>query len=341
MESWLKTTVIGLVAAFALTAAPPRADAADYLIKFAHNQRVDSPHHKAILHFKELVESRAKDAGYDVQVQIFPAMQVGDMTETTEQVQAGAIQMTQQPAVVLANWSGAMNLLGFPFLFPDSDTAFDVLNGPAGEKIMETLEPEGFVGFSFWPLGAVYVTSNKEIHTVDDMKGQKIRVIPSPILIATYKAWGAIPTPIGFGELYTALQQGIVDGEENPLQTAVMLHFWEVQKYFVDTAHSYFNYGVIANKKWWDGLPKGLQAIITRAEAESVRYQKKLLDAAIQEWHDTVAKNGGTFIEPTEAALKEWKKVSMPVHKEFVGNDSGKVPPDVYQAVVDAIDKSM
>lgn len=339
MNNWLKGTVVGLVAALSLTAATG-ADAAQYLIKFAHNQRTDSPHHKAILYFKELVEKRAAAAGYDVSVQVFPAMQVGDMTSTTEQVQAGAIQMTQQPAVVLANWSGAFNLLGFPYLFPDGDTAFDVLNGPAGERIMKTLEPEGFVGFSFWPLGAVYVTSNKETHTVADMQGQKIRVIPSPILIATYKAWGAIPTPIGFGELYTALQQGIVDGEENPLQTAVMLHFWEVQKYFVDTRHSFFNYGVIANKNWWDSLPPELQGIITKAEDEAVHYHKKLLDSAIEKWHQTVAEKGGTFIEPTAAALNEWRKVSMPVHKQFVGNDTGQVPPEVYQAVVDAIEKA-
>lgn len=338
MHNWLKTTTIIMAAAAWLAAAPTTH--AQQVIKFAHNQQTNSPHHEALLHFKELVETRAADAGYDVSIQIFPAMQVGDMMATTEQVQTGAIQMTQQPAVILANWSGALNLLGFPYLFPDGDTAFEVLNGPAGQKIMKTLEPEGFVGFSFWPLGALYVTSNKDTHTLADLRGQKIRVIPSPVLIKTYEAWGATPTPIGFGELYTALQQGVVDGQENPLQTAVMLNFWEVQKYFVKTEHRYFNYGVIANKRWWEGLPKDLQAIITTAEDEAVRYHKRLLDSATDEWYQTVAANGATFIEPDAAALRAWREASMPVHKEFVGTGAGQVPPDIYQAVVDAIQQA-
>lgn len=338
MPNWLKTTTIALAGAAWLAAAP--AVHAQQVIKFAHNQQTNSPHHEALVHFKELVEQRAADAGYDVTVQIFPAMQVGDMTESTEQVQAGAIQMTQQPAVVLANWSGAFNLLGFPYLFPDGDTAFEVLNGPAGEKIMKTLEPEGFVGFSFWPLGAIYLTSNKETRTLADLRGQKVRVMPSPILIETFEAWGATPTPIGFGELYTALQQGVVDGQENPLQTSVMLNFWEVQKYFVNTRHRFFNYGVIANKRWWDGLPKELQQIIATAEDEAVRYHKGLLDAAEEKWYQTTADNGAIFIEPDAEALRAWKAASMPVHKEFVGAGTGKVPAEIYQAVLDAIQQA-
>ncbi len=338
MHNWFKTTAIALVGAAWVTASPNAP--AEEVIKFAHNQQTNSPHHEALLQFKKVVEQRGAEAGYDVTVRIFPNMQVGDMTESTEQVQAGAIHMTQQPAVVLANWSGAFNLLGFPYLFPDADTAFEVLNGPAGNKIMKTLEPEGFVGFSFWPLGAIYLTSSKETRTLADLEGQKIRVMPSPILIKTFEAWGATPTPIGFGELYTALQQGIVDGQENPLQTNYMLNFWEVQGYFVDTEHRFFNYGVIANKQWWDALPKELQQIITAAENEAVRYHKGLLEGAEQKWRQAIAENGGTFVEPSEEALQAWREASMPVHKQFVGHETDQVPPEIYQAVLDAIEKA-
>ena len=196
------------------------------VLKFNHHQQIDSPQHKGAVYFKKLVEERS---GGRIEVQVYPASQLGGLREGTEGVQMGTIEMSQPPTSILGNFSTAFSIVDMPFLWPNAKVLWTVLDGPIGKEIMTSVEKKNMKGFSFWGCGFKLLTANKALRTPDDVKGLKFRVMPNPLLEAQFKAWGAFAVPMDFGELYNALQQRVVDGQENPLQSIRMLKFWEVE----------------------------------------------------------------------------------------------------------------
>lgn len=305
---------------------------AKYVIKFAHLIQVASPQHKGALYFKKLVEERSNGR---VEVQVYPAAQLGRMRESTEGVQMGTIEMALEPTSMLGNFAPAFSIGDVPFLWPNAKVLWTVLDGPLGDELMAGLEKKRMKGFSWWSSGWKCLTANKYIHSIDDIKGLKFRVMPNPLLQAQFKAWGAHAVPMDFSELYNALQQGVVDGQENPFQVIRMLKFWEVQKCVAVTNHGFIAYGVIANKRWFNSLPKDIQDIIIKAEREAaikereMRVQEEKTDRAQIESH------GMKIIDLSPKEIDRFRQASKKIYKDF----APKIGKDYFNRVIGEIEK--
>ncbi len=340
-------TIVGLVAALALlwsacapvapaaptapagqpaaTSAPAAAGApstAKRTLRYAHNQATSTSQHKAVELFKKVVEERSKGA---LEIQIFPAAQLGGNQEQAEGVGLGTIDFTQQPSSVGTVFAPQMVALDLPFLFASEESAVGVLNGPVGAELMRTLEGKGIRGLTFWPTGAIHIsTATKAVKTPDDLKGLKMRVLPSPLLTATYKAWGASPTSIDYKELYTALQQKVVDGQENPIVGVVQAKLYEVQKYLSLTSHRPFFYLTMVSKKTFDSLSPDLQQVVLQADKDAQAEYIKLIHAEEADALKTLEDKGMTIVRLSNEEREAFRKSSLPVYEQFadqIGRD--------------------
>lgn len=301
-----------------------------YVVKFAHNQQVDSPQHEGALVFKKLAEEWSKGR---LEVQVYPAQQLGGMREVVEGVQTGAIEMAQQPTSILTNFAPQLAIVDTPFLWPNEEVLWKVLDGEVGKEMLASLENVGMKGFHLWGAGFKHLTANKPLRTPADCKGLKFRVMPSPLLVAQFESWGASAVPIDFGELYNALQQKVIDGQENPLQTTKMLKLWEVQKCISLTSHGYIAYPIIANKKWFESLPADLQDVIVRAEAEAAKQERQILKEEEAQYLAEVEKSGMQIVRLTDEEVAAYRKASEACWPAF----GQKVGTDFFQKVQEAI----
>ncbi|HSF06961.1 MAG TPA: TRAP transporter substrate-binding protein [Methylomirabilota bacterium] len=285
------------------------------VIKFSHNQQTITPPHKAAEMFKQLVEQRTK--GY-YDVQIFPAQQLGGLRDQVEGTSLGTIELTQQTPPTVSLLVPKVMVLDFPFLWPSEDAMWRVLDGPVGQELLQSLETKGLKGVDFWSSGFKNITSGrKPIRTPDDLKGMKIRVIPSPLLSAQYEAWGASPTPVDFKELYTALQQGLVDGQENPAGTIVDVKLYEVQKFMTESRHGFLHYIMMFNKKWFDAQPKANQEILVQAVKEAGRWERKAMADRDADAVRRIKQAGLEVTALTPQAREQFRQLSLKVHEKF------------------------
>lgn len=289
-------------------------------IKFGHNQDTNSPQHRGAEAFKQKVEELS---GGKIQVTIYPNMQLGQMREQAEQVQAGTLEMTQQPASVWSNFAPAVQAYDIPFLFANNDAMYEVISGPVGKEILKTFEEKGLKGLGYETGGLKNMTANFPIKSPQDLKGKKMRVMPAPILIETYKALGANPTPVEYGELYNALQQGVVDGQENPLQTISMIKLYEVQKHITMTQNGPMLYITAANKKWFDSLSPELQQNIIDAMAYADEVEWKDLAKNEETYLKEIKDAGMQVYYPTKEELQAFKDATKPV-VDFIADKVGK-----------------
>jgi len=299
-----------------------------YHIKFGHNQDTNSPQHRGVEAFKQKVEELSNGR---VQVTIYPNMQLGQMREQAEQCASGTLEMTQQPTSVLSNFNQALEVYDIPFAFDSMEAMEEIVFGPMGEKIHKGLEDTNMVALGVETLGFKNITANFPIKGPDSLKGKKIRVMPAPILIETYEAFGANPTPIEYGELYNALQQGVVDGQENAVQTYVMLKFWEVQDWATMTDHAPFLYITVANKQWLESLPPDIQENIREAALYASKAEWEEVRQSTVEWMQTIQDNGMQVYYPTEEEIAAFKAASQRV-VDFVASRVGQDLVDEFMA---------
>lgn len=267
--------------------------------------------------FKELVEEKSEGK---IKVELYPNLQLGAIREQTEQVQLGTIHMTQTLLSTVTSFNAeTLQVFEYPFLWPNNeDKIWEVLSGEAGTKALDHLEAVKFKGFGFWAGGFKSMTSKGDpILTPSDLSGKNMRVIPSEILIKTYETYGANPVPIEFAELYNALQQGVVDAQENPLETISSNKLYEVQDHLSITEHGYQFYMIVANLDWFNGLSPEFQQIIMESEEESRIYARDLT----QEMSDTRIKEfpelGLEVHTLSEEQRNEFVELSLPLHEEF------------------------
>jgi C4-dicarboxylate-binding protein DctP len=284
-------------------------------IKFSHNQQTITPPHKAAEMFKQFVEERTK--GY-YEVQIYPAQQLGGLRDQVEGTILGTIELTQQTPPTVSLFVPKAMVLDFPFLWTNEEAMWKVLDGPLGQELLQSLEAKGLKGVDFWSSGFKNFTSGrKPIRTPDDFKGMKIRVIPSPLLSSQYEAWGASPTPVDFKELYTALQQGLVDGQENPAGTIVDVKLYEVQKYMTESRHGFLHYIMMFNKKWFDAQPKPNQEILIQAVKEAGRWERKAMMDRDADATRRIKEAGVEVMALTPQAREQFRQLSLKVHEKF------------------------
>jgi tripartite ATP-independent transporter DctP family solute receptor len=253
----LMASVFGIVSAYA---------ADKYVMKVGHADSLDiyvSRKHAQLVTFKELVNT---NSGGRIEVEVYGAGSVGGEREIVESVIAGSMQATCASAVIGGFYPPEM-IFSIPYLFPSTTVAWKVMDGPFGQKIADgLLKATGLRNLVFAEVGFRDFTNNKRpIHKPADMKGLKIRVQESPLFVNMVKGLGANPTPIAWPEVYTALQTGVVDGQENPVSVILVAKFAEVQKYLTLDRHVYGLDWFVVNDKWYQGLPKDLQKVIMDA----------------------------------------------------------------------------
>lgn len=253
---------LSLAAAFVLSFSSA-AGAADFSFTFAHVLTEDTPNARAAVRFKEEVEAKSEGR---IEINIRPAAQLGGDVEIIEQTQMGLVHIAIPPTGNLANFNEKMYLFDLPFLLGDDAAMKRVLDGEVGSELLGTLEPNNLHGIAMWGAGFRHMTNNvRPINGPDDLKGIKMRTLQAPTILSTYRAYGANPTAMAYVEVYNGLQQGVVEGQENPLANINSMRFYEVQKYMTLTGHAYHTYAAVMNKQAWDGLPEDLQKVIEDA----------------------------------------------------------------------------
>jgi tripartite ATP-independent transporter DctP family solute receptor len=223
--------------------------------------------------FADLV---AQKSGGKMTVKLFPGGVLGGDVQVLSAVQGGTIDMTSMNSGILQGQVKEYAIVDFPFLFNDAKEADAVMDGPIGKMLADKLPEKGLVHLAYFDLGFRNVTdSRRPIKTADDIAGLKLRVIQSPIYIDTFSALGANPVPMAFTEVYTALEQKTIDGQENPFTVIEANKFNEVQKYLVGSRHIYNPQSMMISKKTWDRLNKDEQEILLAAAKESQAFQRK------------------------------------------------------------------
>jgi C4-dicarboxylate-binding protein DctP len=308
----------------ALSMAVSAAWAADpIVIKFSHVVAPNTPKGKAAELFKKLAEERT---GGRVVVEVYPNSQLYKDREETEALQLGAVQMLA-PSLSKFGPLGVrqFELFDLPYIFPNKETLYRVMDGDIGKQLFSMLETKGIIGLAYWDNGFKHMSANRPLRTVDDFKGLKMRIQSSKVLEAQMKALGANPQVMAFSEVYSALQQGVVDGTENPMSNFYTKKMNEVQKHLTLSQHGYLGYAVIVNKAFWEGLPADIRKILEQAMKEATDYERDIAQKENDDALAAVRKAGTTevFVLPLEDRIKWWKAL-LPVHKEFedkIGRD--------------------
>jgi TRAP-type transport system periplasmic protein len=293
---------------------------AEYVLRLGHLQTETHPYHKGAAKFKELVESKSDGR---IQIDIFPSSQLGNGRDQIEGAQIGSIHFHIGSVAPVTNFAPKFNVLNIPYLFESREHAFKVLDGEIGEDLASNLPNRGLVNLGFMENGWRHMTNNKQpIKTSEDAASLKIRVQESPPYISFIKALRSTPVPVPFGELYTALEQKVVDGQENPLAQIYLNKFNEVQKYLTLTAHNYDAAVFIMSKTTFDTLPADLQKVVKNSAKEAIKYERQV---ALEDENEILENLRKTDIEIEENPdLNSFRKAVRPVYKEFeesIGKD--------------------
>jgi len=282
------------------------------IIKFAGVNNSEHPTIRAINEkFKPRVEELTKGK---VEVQVFDNSQLGGERDLMEQLQGGLLQMTCL-SPVFATVDPAINVMDLPFLFKDESHADKVVDGQIGKDLLADLPSKGMIPLGYFENGFRVITNSKNpINGLNDIQGLKIRTPQAPISVAIFEALGANVTPMSFGELYSGLQQGVVDGQENAYNTVASSRFFEVQKYVAETNHMWGCYVLMASGKWWDTLDKDIQEAIQTAAAETSTYQRQIFREQTASSKAQCEKNGMEISTPD---IEELRTSVAPVYDNF------------------------
>jgi C4-dicarboxylate-binding protein DctP len=328
-------TLLGCVVAGMLAAGSAMAQTAQpIVIKFSHVVAADTPKGKAAEMFKKLAEERTKGR---VKVEVYPNSQLYKDKEELEALQLGAVQMLA-PSLAKFGPLGVkeFEVFDLPYIFPSKEVLRAVTDGPIGASLLKKLESKGIVGLGYWDNGFKVFSANKPLKTPDDVKGLKMRIQSSKVLDAEMRALKALPQVMAFSEVYQALQTGVVDGTENPPSNMYTQKMHEVQKYGIVTNHGYLGYAVIVNKKFWEGLPADLRAILEGAMNESTRFANAIAQTENDDALAAMKASGKTeFYQPTKDELDAWRKALLPVHKDM----EGRVGADLIKAIYKEAEK--
>lgn len=278
-----------LIATVALTAMGV-ASAQEKSIKFANQNVAGHPIVQGMEKFKEIVE---KNSSGKIKVNLFPGGSLGSDQSNVSAIQGGTLEMAAMNSGIFASQVKDFAVFDFPFMFANGKEADAVVDGAFGKKMHAKLEEKGLVGLAYYELGFRNLTNGKRaINKVSDIEGLKLRVIPNPINVDWVKALGANPTPLPWPEVYAALEQGAVDGQENPIATINGAKLYEVQKHMALTGHQYNPQSVVISKKFWDTLNAAEKKIISDAATESAKFQRATARSLEASLLDNLKKNG-------------------------------------------------
>jgi len=307
-----------VLASVALAACGIAAAQDSKTIKFATQNPKGHPLVIGMEKFKELVESKS---GGKLKVNLFPGGTLGSDQANVSALQGGTLEMVTMNSGILANQVKEFAIWDFPFMFGNAREADAVMDGAFGQKMHAKLEAKGLVGLAYYELGFRSITNSKRpVTKVEDLEGLKLRVIPNPINVDWVKALGANPTPLPFPEVYGALEQKAIDGQENPVSVINANKFYEVQKHIVLSNHQYNPQSVMISKKFWDGLDASQKKVVADAARESAKYQRDYNRNQIAGALDNLKKNGMQVTEFSAAELSKLRDKLRPVTAKYAVN---------------------
>jgi tripartite ATP-independent transporter DctP family solute receptor len=316
MKNIARNTLVALAAVLALSCA--QAQVKERTLKFAFQNQTGHPQAQGAQKFADLV---AQKSGNKITVKLFAGGALGGDLQTVSALQGGTVEVTVLNAGILGAQVKEFAVYDFPFLFNNAEEADAVTDGAFGKGLMAKLDEKGLHGLGYWDLGFRNLTNSKRpIAKADDIAGLKVRVIQSPIYIDLFNTLGANATPLPFPELYSALDQKAVDGQENPNTVILSSKFAEVQKYLTQTRHIYNPQALIISKKTWDGMSAEEQKIIGEAAAEATLYQRQVSRGAADSALAALKQAGMTVTELPPAEMAKLREKVKPVIDKYTAS---------------------
>ena len=294
-------------------------DKPEIILKLAHSLDITHPVHKAMVYMAEKVAEKSSGR---MKVEIFPNEQLGNEKECIEALQLGYLAMTKTSTAPMEGFVPRMKVFGIPYLFRDSEHFWKAMKGPIGKELLIAGESKWLRGLCYYDAGARSFYAKKEIHSPADLKGMKIRVQNSIMAMKLVVAMGGSPTPIPWGELYTSLEQGVVDAAENNPPSFRTSRHYEVCKYYILDEHTRVPDLLVISTRVWNSLKPEFQQILQEAVDESVEYQRKIWAEAEEADMKIVQDAEVTVIHPDKGPFRESVRS---VWDEFEGTDIGEL----------------
>jgi tripartite ATP-independent transporter DctP family solute receptor len=320
--------------ALLLSASSEAAEINKHTIKFASANQKGHPQVEGMEKFADLLKESSDGK---ITIRLFPGGVLGGDVQTLSAVQGGTVEMSVMNAGLLAGLAKDYVIVDLPYLFDSPQQADAVMDGPVGEKLLSELPEKGLVGLAFWELGFRNLTNNQRpINKVEDIAGLKIRVLQSPIFIDVFSALGANPVPMPYTELYTALETGAVDGQENPLSNILSSKFFEVQDHLTLTQHVYNPQIVVISKKFWDQLNADEQKLIEDAAKQARDYQREVSRKQAEQALAEVKNEGMQVTELPPEEIAKLREMMQPV----IEKHSKEVDPALMEQLKAELEKT-
>ena len=290
------------------------------VLKVGHVLHAKHPVNEALLFMAKRLQEESRGR---IKMKVYPNAQLGSSVELLEQTKLGIITMTASSAAFLEGFLPDMGVFGLPYIFRDTDHFFKVLDGKVGRELLASARKRNLVGLAYFDSGSrSFYMKDKPIKAPSDLKGNKIRVMQSKMAINMIKGLGGSPTPISYGELYTALQQGVVDGAENNPPSFYSSRHYEICKFYSLDQHTRVPDLLLASKKHWDGFPTQTRELITRVAREASLFQRQLWQKQSDEALAKVQKEGVTIIRPD---IHNFAQEVQPLYDEYKGTTIGSL----------------
>lgn len=307
---------------------------AETTIRIGHATPESSPVHQALAYFEEQIEARSNG---EMQVELFPGGQLGSVKEMTDLVQSGNITMTTGASVHLSAAVDQLAILDQFLLFQDEEQARTLLDGEAGQTISAAMEERGLKNMGFMELGfRSFTNSRAPLDSYEAFAGLRMRSADNPIAIKAWRSVDAVPVPLAWGEIYSSLQQGLIDGQESALSSMIIERFFEVQKYVSLTGHIYWPELWMANLDWFNSLSEEEQALVTEVARETVLKQRELTAAANAATLDELKAAG---LEVNELPAEDKQRLGDTMNAAIEEDIRAKVGDEFYDAFMSAIGK--
>ena len=327
-----KTILKSLVATSILATS---SFAADYTLKFSHVVSENTPKGQAAIFFEKRLEELSKGR---IDVQVYPSKQLYNDKAVLKAIRLDSVQMAAPSFSKFGKIVPQLALFDLPFLFKDINQLHRVQDGVVGKKLKEMVTKKGIVALNFWDNHFKQLSSSKKaLIKPSDAKGQKFRIMSSKVLEAQFKAVGANPQMMPFSEVYSGLQQGVIDGQENTNSNIFTKKFYEVQTDLSITNHGYLGYLVVMSKKFWNKLPSDLQKDVVQAMNEATTKERELAEELntkqfnkIKEYADKTGKLKIHYL--TKAQIQAWRDAVSPIYPKFY--DKKKIGKDLIEAAI-------
>lgn len=318
----MKKILLGTVAAAVLAVG---ANAADYVLKFSHVVSENTPKGQAAVFFEKKLEELSQGR---IDVQVYPSSQLYNDNDVMKALKLNSVQMAAPSFSKFTKIVPQLQLFDLPFLFKDMDHLHRVQDSEVGTKLKDMVTAKGYVALNFWDNAFKQFSTSRDepILWPKDAAGQKFRIMSSKVLEEQFKAVDGNPQVMPFSEVYSGLQQGVIDAAENPISNIYTKKFHEVQKHITMSNHGYLGYLVVMSKKFWNDLPKDLQDAVVQAMNEATAHErvlaKKLDEEQLQLIADYAQKSGKLQIHQMSAEQTQaWKDAVSPIYSKFYNDD--------------------